>query len=115
MNSLGRDGVELLDGLPDPKDTYADAVARFEGHFLHRTSELLLRKQFYEARQQPNETVCDFACRLRRISKDCGFGANRDTMLRDIFVVGVRDDCLSEKLLAEDASTLKFDTALVRA
>ena len=114
LNALGRDGTDIFDGLPEPKDTYDAAVDHFKGHFLNRTSVLLLRKQFYEARQQHNESVSDFACRLRRISKDCGFGANKDTMLRDIFVVGIRDDRLGEKLLAEDASTLGFDTALAR-
>jgi hypothetical protein len=66
LNALGRDGTDIFDGLPEPKDTYDYAVDRFKGHFLNRTSVLLLRKQFYEARQQPNESVSDFACRLRR-------------------------------------------------
>ena len=36
-------------------------------------------------------------------------------MLRDIFVVGIRNDMLGEKLLAEESSTLTFDNALARA
>lgn len=115
MNSLGRDGIDIFDGLPEPKDTYENAVLRFETHFTGRTSVLLLRKQFYEARQQCNESASDFACRLRRISNECQFGTNKDTMLRDIFVVGIRNDILGEKLLAEDSSTLTFDNALARA
>ena len=36
-------------------------------------------------------------------------------MLRDIFVIGVRDDRLGERLLSEDASTLTFEEAINRA
>lgn len=115
LNCLGPDGLSIYDGLPEPKDIFQNAVERFDEHFTGRTSVLLLRKQFYEARQMSNESATDFACRLRRISKDCNFGSSLTTMLRDIFVVGVRDDRLGERLLAESADTLTFDNALVKA
>ena len=64
-----------------------------------------------------NESASAFACRLRRLSSDCSFGqsSNRETLLRDIFVTGVFNDRLGEKLLAEDASTLTFDLAIRKA
>lgn len=115
INSLGRDGIDIFDGLPEPKSTYQDTIDRFEAHFKGRISVLLLRKQFYEARQQHKESSSDFACRIRRMSKECQFGTYLETMQRDIFVVGIRDDRLGERLLAESASTLTFDAALARA
>jgi hypothetical protein len=114
LNSLGHDGLSIFDGLPDPKSTYAEATAQLDKHFLKRTSLLLRRKRFYEARQLPNEPITDFACRLRRLAKECDFGTQLQAMLRDILVIGVRDDVLGERLLAEDASSLTFDTALSR-
>lgn len=115
INSLGRDGVLLYDGLPEPKATFTDAIARFQDHFKKRTSILLKRKLFYEARQGIQETVTNFAVRLRRLSRECDFGPSAATLMRDIFVVGIRDDRLGERLLAEDAATLTFDIALSRA
>ena len=115
LNCLGPDGLAIFDGLPEPKDTYENTVKRFNEHFSGRTSVLLLRKQFYEARQALNETSTEFACRLRRIAKECNFDTHLSTMLRDIFVVGVRDDRLGERLLAESADTLTFEVALSKA
>ena len=50
LNCIGKDGLLLYDGLPDPKSTYEETIARFKACFTGRTSVLLRRKQFYEAR-----------------------------------------------------------------
>ena len=115
LNSLGRDGLDVYDGLPEPKETYEKAIERFDAHFECRQSILLKRKAFFNARQGANESSTDFACRLRRLVRECGFDSAQLTLLRDIFVCGVYDDRLGERLLAEDASTLTFETALAKA
>ncbi len=112
LNSLGRDGLAIYDGLPDPKDTYEGAIDVFQAHFSSKTSILLKRKQFYEARQTARESISDFSCRLRRLSRECDFGENTAILLRDIFVIGVHEDRLGERLLAEDASRLTFEKAV---
>ena len=112
LNCLGRDGLLLFDGLPEPKDSYEEVVERFKNHFAGRTSILLKRKQFYEARQSQQETVTNFAVRLRSLAKECDIGGSASILMRDIFVVGIRDDRIGERLLAEDAQTLTFDKAL---
>ena len=113
--AIGREGIEILDGLPDPKSTYKECVSQFNDYFGEKSSILLRRKTFFSARQEPRETATAFACRLRRVSSECAFGANRDTLLRDIFVIGVYNDRLGEKLLADDESTLTFDLAIKKA
>ena len=50
LNSLGRDGLLLYDGLPNPKSTYKETIERFQTYYTGRTSVLLQCKQFYEAR-----------------------------------------------------------------
>ena len=112
LNCLGRDGTDIFDGLADPKSTYTEALEQFQKHFDRRTSVLLKRKAFFEARQACSESATNFACRLRRLAKDCNFGTNQADLLRDIFVCGVYNDCLGERLLAEDESKLNFETAL---
>ena len=115
LNCLGRDGTDIFDGLADPKSTYADILEQFQKHFDCRTSVLIKRKAFFEARQTSTESATNFACRLRRLAKDCNFGMNQADLLRDIFVCGVYNDCLGERLLAEDESKLNFETALAKA
>ena len=115
LNCLGRDGLDIFDGLPEPKDSYKEAISRFDAHFECRQSILLRRKAFFNARQGAHECATDFACRLRRLVKECDFGSSLITLLRDIFVCGVYDDRLGERLLAEDAASLTFETALAKA
>ena len=40
---------------------------------------------------------------------------NQADLLRDIFVCGIYNDCLGERLLAEVESKLNFETALAKA
>ena len=53
--------------------------------------------------------------RLRRLAQECDFGTSAYTLLRDIFVIRVRNNRLGERLLSEDAAELTFDTALTKA
>ena len=116
LNCLGRDGLDIFDGLPEPKNTYEEAESRFDAHFGTRVSLLLRRKAFYTAHQEHKEPVTDYACRLRRLAADCEFAsAQLNTLLRDIFVIGVKNDRIGERLLTEDSSTLTFESALARA
>ena len=113
--TIGREGTDILDGLPDPKASYTECIQRFNDYFGEKSSVLLRRKVFFSSRQEVNETSNAFACRLRRLASECAFGTNRETLLRVIFVIGVFNDHLGEKLLAEDESTLIFDLAIKKA
>ena len=108
LNCLGRDGLDVFDGLPEPKDKYSDVLTAFDAHFRCRTSVLLRRKVFFEAKQGSNECATDFACRLRRLSNDCEFDTAQSFLLRDIFVCGIHNDRLGERLLAEESTALTF-------
>ena len=107
--SLGRDGLTIFDGLKEPKGSYADAVLRLEEYYVGSTSVL-----FYEARQWKSETISAFACRLRALASECNF-SNAAENLRDMFVIGVANDRLGERLLAEDDTKLTFDLAVSKA
>ena len=72
------------------------------------------RKIFWDLRQEEQETVTQYACRIRRVAQDCEF-KDAQEMLRDQFVLGIYDNQLAERLLAENASKLTFETALKRA
>jgi hypothetical protein len=114
LNSLGRDGLNVYDGLNKPKDTYATAIDRLKEYFIGSSSILLKRKIFLESRQEVNETITSYACRLGRLIAECNF-TNSAELLRDIFVIGVKNDRLGERLLTEDASKLTFDEAVAKA
>ena len=52
LNALGRDGLDVFDGLPDPKDTYDEAIEQLKAYYIGHDSVLLKRKIFYETRQE---------------------------------------------------------------
>ena len=112
LNCIGKDGLLLFDGLPEPKTTYEEGIVRFMVYFTGRTSVLLRCKKFYKARQAQHEPVSSFVVCLWRISQECDFGPVTNTLMHDIFVIGICDDCLGKWLLAKDATTLTFNIAL---
>ena len=116
LNSLGRDGLDIYDGLPSPKDDFDQAMDKLSTYFTGSASTLLRRKDFYAAKQKSFETVNEFAVRLRRLFSECDFPASlSQEILRDIFVFGLFDDRAAQQLLALDTAKLNFDTALKRA
>ena len=116
LNSLGRDGLDIFDGLPDPKNDYDKAMDKLSAYFEGTSTTLLRRKLFYEARQKSHESVNEFAVRLRRLSSECSYPTSVvQELLRDVFVFGLFDDRLAQQLLAVDAAKLTFDTALKKA
>ena len=85
LNAVGRDGYIIYDGLKDPKTSYDEVIERFDEFFKVRSSLLLRRKQFFEAKQEINETIVEYSCRLRRLIAECDFSEDiRLTLLKDI-------------------------------
>ena len=115
MIGLGRDGQDIYDGLKEPKTNYTESIERLDEYFGASSSILVRRKEFYQSRQQVNESIIEYACKLRRLAKYCDFGTTLNDMLRDIFVMGVRNNHLGERLLAEDPSKLTFEEACKKA
>ena len=44
--TIGRDGADILEGLPSPKTTFDECIQRFNDYFGEKTSILLRRKTF---------------------------------------------------------------------
>ena len=114
QNCLGRDGIDILDGLPAPKDKFEEALKRLEEHFGTASSLLLKRRKFYMAKQEQNEPATMFAVRLRRLAQECDF-SDPSFLLRDMFVMNIHNDALGERLRSEDATTLTFGAAVNKA
>ncbi len=64
------------------------------------------RFHFYQHKQKPEETIASFMASLRNHAKDFSFGDFLHSSLRDAFVIGLQDQGIKTKLLAESALTL---------
>ncbi|XP_064474289.1 uncharacterized protein LOC135388588 [Ornithodoros turicata] len=99
-------------GAEKPEDSkYDDVINKLQGHFVHPANEIYESRRFHSEVQHPGEAVDAFYTRLRTMVKRCGYGsdATEDRLVRDRFVVGLRDDrlsgmlCRSAKLTSEEA------------
>lgn len=112
---LGPDGLAIYDGLPEPKESLQDLIQQFDAYFSGGDSLLLHRKHFLQMKQAPNESISQFAVRLRRQATICQYEDACQWLCRDVFVAGVHQDRIGERLLTEDIKKLTFDNAVAKA
>ena len=86
------------DGLPAP-------LGRFQTFCIPRQYVVMERYQFYSRSQQAGETILQVVSALRSLAVSCEF-AERDVMLRDRIVMGVRDRRVQQALLKKPELSL---------
>lgn len=93
---------------PVTKD-YAALVELMSNHISPKPSKVMERCTFNRARQGENESIAEFAAKLRKLSLHCEF-QNLDDALRDQFVCGVHDE--NTRIEMFKIPDLTFDNAL---
>ena len=99
QNCLGQDGINIYDGLPGPKDDLDDVLERFDQYFGLYASTLSKMKAFLQCHQSPNESIPEYACRLRRLYHDFKYESTDNTLIRDIFIIGICHDDIGGRLM----------------
>ncbi|XP_050527489.1 uncharacterized protein LOC126897721 [Daktulosphaira vitifoliae] len=97
--------------LPDePGDkVYDELITILEGIFSPRRLVVSERFKFNQRVQRAGESIQEFIDSLKNLAKSCKFDTFLDDALRDRFIVGLKDESIQRKLLAE--KTLKFEKA----
>lgn len=105
LNALEDDSFSLLSSLCIPKKLVEfkleELIAKLNEYCGSSKCFFDERSKFYAARQTENETVKDFAVRLKTLSVNCKFGNLLPEMLRDFFVLGCKPSRSREKLFLE--------------
>lgn len=102
LNFMGEDGVELyntFDLEEAEKNDIEKVLQAFQNHCASKTNVLSESVKFLNRSQTNGETFDSFLKCLQKLSETCEYGNMRDRMIRDIFVAGIRDEALREKLL----------------
>jgi len=89
-------------------------IEKFDADCLSKTNVVAERLKFLKRRQQDNETCDQFVTQLRVLVSTCNY-INPEEMLRDQFILQVRNNSLREKLLdyaQEHADNLTFQKAI---
>ncbi|XP_046443918.1 uncharacterized protein K02A2.6-like [Daphnia pulex] len=112
LTVLGAEICDLIWDLFSPTDPTAATVThdmictKLREHFVPTKVEIAERFRFFQYKQKPEETIASFMASLRNLAKDCSFGDFLNSALRDAFVIGLQDQRIQTKLLAESALTL---------
>ena len=80
-----------------------------KGYYKPTVLEVAESYRFHHTLQSENETVTEYANKLKRLAVNCKFGTYLTRALRDQFVGGVKSQATKKKLLSEDRT---FEQAL---
>lgn len=86
-------------------------------HFKPLKSCFAARREFYALQQNSGETVVEFSARVRKHASDCQFGSELEVIMRDIFILGLAQTRIRERLMEEDPTdkSVTFVKALTLA
>ena len=98
--------------------TYEAAKAILDRIYLKPKNEIFARHLLTTTKQESDESLSEFARKLKERAKDCNFEAvtaeqHRDNMLRDAFIGGLSSSSIRQRLLEEQR--LNFQEALNKA
>ncbi|KAK3089020.1 hypothetical protein FSP39_000173 [Pinctada imbricata] len=110
---------DLLSPVKPNTKSFADIVKLVKDHKHPAPSEIISRFKFNSRIRKEGESVRGFVAELRSLSEHCNYAATLEAMLRDRLVVGINDDKIQRRLLAEKnldfAKALEIATAMETA
>ncbi|XP_063360621.1 uncharacterized protein LOC134649721 [Cydia amplana] len=116
ITHLSDDSYRLARNLVYPSDleakTYDELIAVLDKHFKIKKCSFANKAKFYSATKKPDESLGDWAARLRGLASFCDLGTALETVLTDRFVLGLGSGPERDKLFEQDAATLTFSKAL---
>lgn len=117
LSSLAETTYRLTRDLALPKDvgklTYDEVVALLDGHFKVKKCGFAERFKFHCAIQESDETLSQWAARVRGLAMDCGFPTCCfENALRDRFVLGMAAGPERDRLFSEPMDQLVLQSAL---
>lgn len=108
--TMGEEAEDILVSLhltPEEASDYETVKRRLDAHFVARRNIIFERAKFNQRQQETGESVDSFHTALHCLAEHCGYGTLHDEMVRDRFVVGLKDKRLSEQLQMDPELTLE--------
>ncbi|KAL3252688.1 hypothetical protein MRX96_054836 [Rhipicephalus microplus] len=104
LYTMGRKSRKILRSLNVKDEGMEDfklVKSTFNDYFVRTKNIVYESARFNTRRQQLGETVHQFATELSKLAERCEFAGMKERLIRDRFVVGLRDQVLSEELQME--------------
>lgn len=116
---IGEDAFDTFEGFSftdqEDQDDINVVIAKFEAYCIGESNEIYETFIFNQRNQEEGESIDAYVTALRKLAKTCNFGDMEDRMLRDRLVIGVRDEVMRQKLLADRKLILSSCIELCRA
>ena len=103
------------DEQPDPRNDVEVVLKQFGTYCNPRRNTVYERHRFWSRDQADGETIDQWVTELKTRAASCEFGDQRDLLIRDKIVFGIRDERIKERLLRESGLTLTKALDLCRA
>lgn len=107
MGDAAEDIIVSFHLSSEEANDYDTVKTRLDAHFVTRRNIIFERAKFNQRQQETGETVDNFQTALQCLAEFCGYGVLHDEMVRDRFVVGLKDKRLSEQLQMDPDLTLE--------
>ena len=112
MGERAEDILETSSLSADDKLNYDKVVAFFDQYFIG-TRNVIYERTKFNTRFQGDESVDEFLCDLHTLASHCDYGVLKEELIRDRFVVGLRDQKVADALKME--ATLTLEVAVRKA
>lgn len=119
LTCIGKQGLDISNTFTfsedDNKMKLKPVMDQFEAYCKPRKNITLLRHNFLTHKQQDSVSFDTFVTELKQQSTQCELGELRDSLVKDMIVIGVADNQLRERLLRTDDLTLDVAIKLGQA
>lgn len=113
MTRVDQETYDLIKELLAPAKIidkkFDDITKLLQDHFNPKPSIAMERCKFHQSKQEPDESIAEFAAKLKKLSLKCEF-KNLKEALHDQLVCGIRDKDIRVKLFED--SSMDYDKAL---
>ena len=89
---------------------FSEILEKFREYCNPRKNLTFLCYKFFSYRQKEDESFDDFLTQLKKLSADCKFSELKDSLIRDVIIIGMSDNRLCEHLLRKPS--LSLDSAI---
>nr|XP_023024084.1 uncharacterized protein LOC111512218 [Leptinotarsa decemlineata] len=91
---------------------FKELIALFDKHFTPAKLVFPDRKIFYSASKNKDETVQEWAARIRQLAGKCDFKDELTVVMRDPFICGLPKGPIKDRLFEENSENLTFEKAI---
>lgn len=110
LNIAGEEALEIFEGLnltPEDQKNYDLVIQAFDSHCMSKHNEIYTSFKFFTRVQQPSEFFSEFYDDLLVMANFCNFGNQRNRLIRDRIIAGIRYPGLQERFLKSPELSLE--------